>query len=130
MHDDLPGGYRDARQLRQQDLRLDHLRHRAAAVCTSGRARSRDCGTVISLATSPSKGKTYDVDANTNGDVCRRNNFTYGAETTGGWTLPSGNYTKGTGSCGGITTASLNRHYYKAAVQWCNAVIPASGATS
>ena len=78
------------------------------------------CNTVIALATSPSKGKTYEQDANGVGDVCRRNNFTYGATTAGGWTYPSGSYTRQSGSCGAVTSATIYRHYYKSAVQWCN----------
>ncbi|CAG1008358.1 Type IV pilus biogenesis factor PilY1 [Burkholderiales bacterium] len=77
------------------------------------------CNTVISRAASPSFGLRYEHDANTVGDVCRRNNFTYADGTAGGWTYPSGAYTRQTGSCGTVT-ASINRHYYKAAVQWCN----------
>jgi type IV pilus assembly protein PilY1 len=101
------------------------------AVCTTG-APITACGTVISLATSPSKGKTYDQDANSNGDVCRRNNFTYGAEVAGGWTYNTGHavYKRQSGSCGAITSYSINRHYYKAAVQWCNAQISTGGATA
>ncbi|MEO8486778.1 MAG: PilC/PilY family type IV pilus protein [Betaproteobacteria bacterium] len=90
------------------------------------------CSTVITgnsktKATDPvpagTIGKTYEQDANANGDVCRRNNFTYGATTAGGWTYPSGKYTTASAACSTIT-ASINRHYYKAAVQWCNAVLP------
>ncbi|HET9337831.1 MAG TPA: PilC/PilY family type IV pilus protein [Casimicrobiaceae bacterium] len=85
------------------------------------------CGTVIALATSPSKGKTYDQDANGIGDVCRRNNFTYASGVAGGWTYPSGAYTRQSGSCGAITSASINRHYYRAAVQWCDGQLAVGG---
>lgn len=87
---------------------------------TGGTSYVTACNTVIALATSPSKGKTYEQDANGVGDVCRRNNFTYGATTAGGWTYPSGSYTRQSGSCGAVTSATIYRHYYKSAVQWCN----------
>jgi type IV pilus assembly protein PilY1 len=62
---------------------------------------------------------TYEQDANLNGDVCRRNNFTYTSGAAGGWTYPGSGYTTAV-NCGAIT-AAINRHYYKAAVQWCDA---------
>jgi type IV pilus assembly protein PilY1 len=84
---------------------------------------------VIALATSPSKGKTYDQDANSLGDVCRRNNFTYADGVAGGWTYNTSHaiYRRQSGSCGAITSATLNRHYYKAAVQWCDAQLATGG---
>ena len=87
------------------------------------------CATVISNAASPSKGKTYEQDANSTGDVCRRNNFTYGATVAGGWTYNASHavYKQTSGSCGAITSYALNRHYYKAAVQWCNAQLATAG---
>ena len=87
------------------------------------------CSTVISRAASPSFGKTYDADANSVGDVCRRNNFTYADGTAGGWTYNTGHaiYKRQSGSCGAITSATLNRHYYKAAVQWCDAQLAVGG---
>ena len=72
-------------------------------------------------------GKTYEQDANADGFVCRRNNFTYASGTAGGWTYPSGTYTTAvTSSCGTIT-AAINRHYYRASVQWCDAQLPTGG---
>ena len=66
------------------------------------------------------KGLTYDQDANNTGFVCRRNNFTYGDGAAGGWKYPSGNYTTAVSSSCGSMSASINRHYYKAQVQWCD----------
>ncbi len=84
-------------------------------------------GTFSKVPWTPSPGTvlgttTYEQDANLNGDVCRRNNFTYSDGVAGGWKYPSGRFTKSVGSCGSIY-ASINRHYYKAMVQWCNARI-------
>ena len=82
---------------------------------------------VSKVAWTPSAGTvigttTYEQDANLNGDVCRRNNFTYASGSAGGWTYPGSGYTTAV-NCGAIT-ASINRHYYKAAVQWCDAQLP------
>jgi len=95
-----------------------------------------NCNTVINgkskvagSVAAGSIGKTYEQDANGAGDVCRRNNFTYADGAAGGWkyTGTAGTiYTTQSASCGGIT-ASINRHYYKAAVQWCNAQLPTGG---
>ena len=93
---------------------------------SGGTSYATACNTVISRAASPSYGKSYEYDANTVGDVCRRNNFTYSDGTAGGWTYPSGNYTRQTGSCGTVT-ATINRHYYKSAVQWCTSQLAISG---
>lgn len=87
-------------------------------------------GTYSKVPWTPSPGTvlgttTYEQDANLNGDVCRRNNFTYSDGVAGGWKYPSGRFTKSVGSCGSIY-ASINRHYYKAMVQWCNARISTS----
>ena len=96
---------------------------------TGGTSVVTACNTVISNAASPSKGKTYEQDANSTGDVCRRNNFTYGATVAGGWTYSASHavYNKQSGSCGSITSAAINRHYYKAAVQWCDAQLATTG---
>ena len=102
-------------------------------------ADSANCSTIINgkskVAWTPSAGTVigttrYEQDANGAGDVCRRNNFTYKDIVATGWTYPSGNYTKavtgGGGNYCGAYTATINRHYYKAAVQWCDTMIGTS----
>jgi type IV pilus assembly protein PilY1 len=110
----------------------------AGACATTGawKLDSAACSTKINgkgkVAWTPTSGTiinttTYEQDANLNGDVCRRNNFTYPDGTVaGGWTFPTGNYTTAVGSCGTIT-ATINRHYYKASVQWCDTQLPTGG---
>jgi hypothetical protein len=95
-----------------------------AAACTtkinglSKVAFTPTAGTVIGTT-------TYEQDANLNGDVCRRNNFTYTSGAAGGWTYPGSGYTSPV-NCGAVT-ATINRHYYKAAVQWCDTQLPTAG---
>ncbi|HEY8242013.1 MAG TPA: PilC/PilY family type IV pilus protein [Casimicrobiaceae bacterium] len=92
----------------------------AASCSTVINGKSKTAGAVPAALI----GKSYEWDANTDGVVCRRNNFTYTDVTAGGWTYPSGNFTLAVagGTCGSIA-ASINRHYYKAAVQWCDTQI-------
>ena len=94
------------------------------------------CNTVITgnsktQATDPvpagTIGKTYEQDANGAGDVCRRNNFTYADGAAGGWKYPSAPYTQAVSSSCGSISASINRHYYKASVQWCDAQLATGG---
>ena len=65
-------------------------------------------------------------DAGKSGVVCRRNNKTSGAYTSGGYDYPSGKYltpiTNGTGDDACTPTnhyVATPRHYWKAEAQWC-----------
>jgi len=71
-------------------------------------------------------GKRTEEDANGAGDVCRRNNFNYADGFADGWKYPSGAYTLRL-SCDTVS-AYINRHYYKSAVQWCDAQIAITNA--
>jgi hypothetical protein len=95
-------------------------------------AGSPACSTVITgvnktntVLPAATIGKSYEQDANANGDVCRRNNFS--GYSSGGWTYPSGAFTTAVTSGCGTITASINRHYYKSTVQWCDTQIATSG---
>lgn len=102
----------------------------SAAACTtviSGNSKTKLTDPVPATAI----GKTYEQDANGAGDVCRRNNFVYADGAAGGWKYPEAagvrKYSQAvTSSCRSIS-ASINRHYYKAAVQWCDTQLPTGG---
>ena len=73
-------------------------------------------------------------DAENNGVVCRRNNKTSGAYTSGAFTYPSGKFltpiTNGTGADACPATdhyAATPRHYWKSEVQWCDKKIATAG---
>ena len=112
----------------------------ACATTSTWNLGPRICTTVITgvsrtAATDPvpaaAIGKTYEQDANGAGEVCRRNNFVYADGAADGWKYPETagvrKYSQAlTSSCGSIS-ASINRHYYKAAVQWCDAQLATGG---
>jgi hypothetical protein len=73
-------------------------------------------------------------DAENNGVVCRRNNKTSGAYTSGRYTYPSGKFltpiTYGTGADACTMTdhwQTVPRHYWKVSVEWCDQQISVVG---
>jgi type IV pilus assembly protein PilY1 len=73
-------------------------------------------------------------DAENNGVVCRRNNKTSGAYTSGRYTYPSGKFltpiTYGTGADACTMTdhwQAVPRHYWKVSVEWCDQQISVVG---